>query len=132
MPSQLAPGSRVLVTGVTGFIGAHLAEQLLKSGYIVKGTSRGGAKANHLRNYFSQYRTKFEIVEIADMQKDGAYDEAVKGKCNFSTLPIAIRCGCHLSPGYRHKFRCPRSLQGFHQSCCCSQVKGFLPCARVV
>lgn len=34
----IAPGSLTLVTGVNGFIGSHIADQLLSLGYRVRGT----------------------------------------------------------------------------------------------
>ena len=41
----LKPGSSVLVTSVNGFIGSHVADQLLARGYHVRGTVRDVAKA---------------------------------------------------------------------------------------
>src|SRR4051794_2808576 len=54
---------RVLITGVTGFIGSHLANFCLKEGHIVLGTARAPStrgeqrlsKALAHRNFFIQY-----------------------------------------------------------------------------
>lgn len=37
--------SKVLVTGVSGFVGQHCALELLKQGYLVKGSVRNPAKS---------------------------------------------------------------------------------------
>lgn len=59
----------VLVTGATGFIAAHLVEQLLDAGYTVRGTARQAPPAG---------RTGLEYV-VADLTRPGAFDEAVNG-----------------------------------------------------
>ncbi|KAG2181508.1 hypothetical protein INT44_008323 [Umbelopsis vinacea] len=78
--SSLKPGSRVLVTGVTGYIGTHVADQLLKAGYVVIGTSRTASKAETVKKYFdATYGPgKFEIFEAGDLQQPGVFDDAVK------------------------------------------------------
>ncbi|ORX56791.1 NAD(P)-binding protein [Hesseltinella vesiculosa] len=81
LTSVLEPGSRVLVTGVTGYIGAHVAHQFLKAGYVVIGTTRKVANAETLKNQFeSEFgQGKFEIAEVADIETEGVFDELVKG-----------------------------------------------------
>jgi len=72
--------SLILVTGVTGYIAAHVAEQLLQKGYSVRGTVRTASKAEYLKKRFEQYgQDKFSYVIVEDLIKDGAFDEAVKG-----------------------------------------------------
>jgi len=69
----------VLVTGVTGYVGANVADQFLQAGYTVVGTSRKAAKAKAIKEYFSKYGAgKFEIFEAGDLEKEGVFDEAVK------------------------------------------------------
>lgn len=77
----VSKGSLILVTGVTGFIASHAAEQLLEAGYKVRGTARDpkSDKAEHLIKRFQSYGDKFEVVEASDLVKDGVFDEAVKG-----------------------------------------------------
>ena len=79
--STIAKGSIVLVTGANGFIGAHVADQVLQAGYTVRGTVRSKEKANWLYERFdANYgKGKFEAVEVPDMVAEGAFDEAVKG-----------------------------------------------------
>jgi dihydroflavonol-4-reductase len=45
---------RVLLTGVTGYIGQHCAAELLKQGYEVVGTVRSRAKAEATRAALSK------------------------------------------------------------------------------
>ncbi|KAH8549332.1 putative cinnamoyl-CoA reductase [Umbelopsis sp. PMI_123] len=79
MVSSIPSGARVLVTGVTGYIGTHVADQFLKAGYTVVGTSRTAAKAQKVKNYFDEkYAGKFEVYETGDLAKDGVFDNAVK------------------------------------------------------
>ena len=40
----------ICVTGATGFIAAHIVQQLLEKGYKVHGTVRDVNKAVHLKN----------------------------------------------------------------------------------
>jgi len=73
--------SLILVTGINGFIGSHVADQLLEAGYRVRGTTPTIAKA---QNLCALWEKKFgmgrvEITTVPDMSKDGAFDEAVKG-----------------------------------------------------
>ncbi|KDQ29970.1 hypothetical protein PLEOSDRAFT_24631 [Pleurotus ostreatus PC15] len=78
MPT-IAPGSKVLVTGATGFVGAWVARNLLEKGYSVRAAVRSASKVKYLTDYFKSYGDRFETVIVGDMSKDGAFDEAVKG-----------------------------------------------------
>ncbi|KAK4040443.1 hypothetical protein C8A01DRAFT_15692 [Parachaetomium inaequale] len=77
----LLPGSRVLVTGVSGFLGSHIADQLLAGGYLVTGTTRDASKAAWVQRLFdSKYgERKFEIVEVPDIGFAGAFDKLLDG-----------------------------------------------------
>lgn len=76
----ISPGSWVLVTGVNGFIASHVADQLLAAGYKVRGSVRNADKAKWMYDVFSPYgKGNFELVEIADLTVEGAFDEAVNG-----------------------------------------------------
>lgn len=78
MPA-VAPPSKVLVTGANGFIAIWVVRRLLEKGYAVRGTVRSESKAAHLRQLFSSYGDKHEVVIVEDITKEGAFDEAVKG-----------------------------------------------------
>lgn len=69
---RVAPGTRVLVTGATGFIGGRLVERLLEQGAEVRCVVRGLASAVRLA------RLPVEIVK-ADLADAKAMDAAVKG-----------------------------------------------------
>ncbi len=74
-------GSWVLVTGVNGFVGTHVAKQFLERGYKVRGTVRDVAAAPWLVNdLFKSYAQSgdFEVV-AADLAADHAFDAAIKG-----------------------------------------------------
>ncbi len=74
---------KVLVTGITGYIGQHCAAELLRQGYEVVGTIRSRVKAQS---------TKEGIVKVApvehlnfveaDLLSDNGWDEAMKG-CTY-------------------------------------------------
>lgn len=81
MASTLPLGSTVLVTGITGYIGSHVADQLLQAGFKVRGTVRNVEKAaGLLRNWESKFGAgQVDLVVVQDISKPGAFDEAVKG-----------------------------------------------------
>ena len=99
--TTIKKGDVVLVTGVSGYIGSHVAEELIAAGYKVRGTSRTSAKAQWLVDYLSKKfgADKIEIAEVPDMIKADAYDTAVMGVSgvvhlasilNFSTDPKEV------------------------------------------
>jgi NADP-dependent 3-hydroxy acid dehydrogenase YdfG len=86
MPSvAIHPGATIFVTGVNGLVGSHVADQLLKKGYNVRGAVRDVEKCKWLSEYFEgQYKNaKFELVAVPDMTVEGCYDEVVKGMPYF-------------------------------------------------
>ena len=80
-PPAIPPGSTVLVTGANGYIGSHIADQLIQAGYLVRGTSRDTTKTAWMTEMFDQKygKGKFEAVVVKDMAESGAFDEACKG-----------------------------------------------------
>ena len=82
MELAIPKDSVVLVTGVNGYIGSNVADQLMEAGYRVRGTTRDFSKAQGLIGFWERKfgRDRFDIVTVADMAHDGAFDEAVKGK----------------------------------------------------
>jgi len=77
MPA-INPGSKVLVSGANGYIAIWVVRILLERGYAVRGTVRSESKAGYLREMFSSYGDKHEVVIVEDITKAGAFDEAVK------------------------------------------------------
>ncbi|KAF2099358.1 NAD(P)-binding protein [Rhizodiscina lignyota] len=71
VPNPVLPkGSWILVTGVSGYIGSHVADQLLAAGYKVRGITRNAEKSKFL----------FDLIcAVADMAVEGVFDGPVKG-----------------------------------------------------
>ncbi|KAH9475832.1 Putative uncharacterized oxidoreductase [Psilocybe cubensis] len=65
----------ILVTGISGFIGGHVAEELLKHGFRVRGTVRG-AKYHTFVNTVK--RPDLEFVEVDDVVT-GDFTKALEG-----------------------------------------------------
>lgn len=79
--STLAPGAAILLTGVNGFIGSHVADQLLRAGYSVRGVARNPAAASWMTDYLDKKygEGKFQVLGITDFTAPGAFDSALKG-----------------------------------------------------
>jgi len=70
----------VLVTGVSGFIAAHVTERLLAKGYAVRGTVRNKVKGQKIVDKLSENgsdTSKLELFE-ADLGSDVGWKEAVQ------------------------------------------------------
>jgi nucleoside-diphosphate-sugar epimerase len=107
----IAKGSTVLVTGVNGFIASNIADQFLRLGYKVRGTTRDPKKNDWVRSLFeSKYGLgKFEFAVVQNMESEGAYDEAVKGKFPYTSasdivayifLPKGVSAVVHTATNY--------------------------------
>lgn len=73
--------SIVLVTGINGYLGSHVADQLLQAGFRVRGTTRALSKASPLKKLWNDKYgpDKVDLVVIEDMAIPGAFDEAIQG-----------------------------------------------------
>ncbi|GAA5840560.1 hypothetical protein JCM11251_007615 [Rhodosporidiobolus azoricus] len=80
MPA-VSTDSFVLLTGASGFLAAHIAQQLLQRGFRVRGTVRSAAKGEYLDNLFRKegIADKWEWVIVEDVEEEGAFNEAIKG-----------------------------------------------------
>ena len=86
---------RVLITGISGFIGKHVALRLLTDGYQVRGTVRSLARADEVRQTLALHGAdlaRLSFVE-ADLESDSGWEEAASG-CRYvqhiaSPVPIA-------------------------------------------
>ncbi|KAF1983686.1 NAD(P)-binding protein [Aulographum hederae CBS 113979] len=79
--------TRVLLTGGSGFIAAHVLETLLKRGHSVVTTVRSQAKADKIKEAHpeaSSSNLSFAIVE--DIAQPGAFDEAIKSDPPFEAV----------------------------------------------
>ncbi|RSL67566.1 hypothetical protein CEP53_002970 [Fusarium sp. AF-6] len=81
----VALGSWVVVTGVSGLVGSHVADQVLQAGYKVCGTTRSRGKNSWTEEHFqTKYSSQnFELVEVLDMAVKGAFDKVVAGASEF-------------------------------------------------
>jgi dihydroflavonol-4-reductase len=75
---------KVLVTGITGFVGQHCAAELLKKGYAVKGSVRSLSKTDEILNGIKKEvdpKSNLEFCEL-NLMKDEGWDNAMEG-CDF-------------------------------------------------
>ena len=76
---------KVVITGITGFLGSHVCNVFLKDGgFGVRGTIRdkkNEAKLAPLKKAFGDNFSQLELVE-ADLLKPESLDEAIKG-CEY-------------------------------------------------
>ena len=75
---------KVLVTGVSGYIGQHCAAELLKKGYSVRGSLRSLSKADEVTKGIKKVIDPKENLEYCelDLLKDDGWDKAMVG-CDF-------------------------------------------------
>lgn len=84
-PSPNPASTTVLVTGGTGFVGAHLILKLLAVGYMVRTTVRNVSRAQEVRKWLTDAGAKSTdrlSFHAADLGKDDGWKEAVSG-CSF-------------------------------------------------
>lgn len=74
----------VLLTGVSGYIGLHCAQQLLSAGYSVRGSVRNEAKASSVRETLSAAKVDTQNLSIVtlDLMSDTGWDAATSG-CDY-------------------------------------------------
>ena len=85
---------RVLVTGITGYIGSHVAAKLIEKGYQVRGTVRNKAKGRRVLDAMAMMGIDVSNVELveAELGSDEGWSDAVQD-CRFiqhiaSPLPL--------------------------------------------
>lgn len=86
---------RVLLTGVSGFLGGHVALALLKAGYIVRGSVRNIAKADGVRKTLGAAGADLSGLEFVtlDLLDESGWSEAAQG-CRFlahTASPFVLR-----------------------------------------
>jgi len=74
---------RVLLTGITGYIGQHCGAELLRQGYEVVGTVRSRSKAEATRAAIAAVAPVDDLsFAEADLLADAGWDEAMQG-CDY-------------------------------------------------
>ncbi len=79
-----AQSDRVLLTGISGFLGGHVALELLKHGYSVRGSVRNLARADQVRSTLVAHGAdpaRLEFVAL-DLLSDTGWESAVTG-CRY-------------------------------------------------
>ncbi|KAF2763980.1 NAD(P)-binding protein [Teratosphaeria nubilosa] len=70
--------TRLLLTGGSGFIAAHVLDYLLERGHSVVTTVRSQEKANKIaENHKSYGKDKLDFAIVEDIAKEGAFDKAI-------------------------------------------------------
>lgn len=75
---------KVLVTGISGFVGQHCAAELLKKGYAVRGSVRNLSKTDEVVNGIKKEidpKGNLEFCEL-DLMKDEGWEKAMDG-CDY-------------------------------------------------
>ena len=72
---------RVLLTGISGFLGGHVALTLLNAGYTVRGSVRNLSKADKVRQTLKTAGADTERLEFValDLLSDAGWREAMEG-----------------------------------------------------
>ena len=75
---------KVLVTGISGYIGNHCAVELLKNGYSVRGSLRDLSKSEETIKAIKKEITPNDNLDFCklDLLKDDGWDKAMKG-CQY-------------------------------------------------
>lgn len=79
--------TRVLLTGGSGFIAAHVLDILLQHGHSVVTTVRSQEKANKIKEAHPDAgKDKLDFSIVEDIAKEGAFDKAVVSDPPFETV----------------------------------------------
>lgn len=70
--------TKILLTGGSGFIAAHILEQLLQQGHSVVTTVRSEDKAQKIREAYKDAGERLDIAIVPDIAREDAFDEVVK------------------------------------------------------
>lgn len=75
---------RVLITGISGFLGGHVALAALRQGYVVRGSLRDLARADHVRTALRVAGADVTRLEfcVLNLLEDDGWAEAASG-CQF-------------------------------------------------
>ncbi|KAK8243935.1 hypothetical protein HDK90DRAFT_546391 [Phyllosticta capitalensis] len=68
----------ILVTGASGFVGAHVINNLFSKGYNARAVVRSEDSAERVRKAHSDHSSKLSTVVVQHITVAGAFDDAVK------------------------------------------------------
>jgi nucleoside-diphosphate-sugar epimerase len=90
-----SPSDHVLLTGISGFLGGHIALQLLNAGYTVRGSVRNPDKADKVRATLARHGADVSRLEFValDLLADAGWREAMAG-CRYlqhTASPFVIK-----------------------------------------
>jgi len=78
---------RVLLSGGSGFIAAHVIDNLLERGHSVVTTVRSQEKANKIKEAHPKYgKDKLDFAIVEDVAQEGAFDKAVVSDPPFDAV----------------------------------------------
>jgi nucleoside-diphosphate-sugar epimerase len=78
---------RVLLSGGSGFIAAHVLDELLNRGHSVVTTVRSQDKANKIKEAHLKYgKDKLDFAIVEDIAQEGAFDKAVISEPPFEAV----------------------------------------------
>ncbi|KIJ53956.1 hypothetical protein M422DRAFT_241216 [Sphaerobolus stellatus SS14] len=110
---------KVLVTGASGFLATWVVKENISRGYFVRGTVRNTAKGEYLKKLFGD---NFEYVIVEDIEKDTAFDEAIK----------EVDAVIHTASPFRFDIKDPQELIGPAVNGTTSVLKSILKYGRSV
>lgn len=78
---------RVLLSGGSGFIAAHVLDDLLERGHSVVTTVRSQEKADKIKAAHSKYgKDKLDFALVEDVAQEGAFDKAIVSDPPFEAV----------------------------------------------
>lgn len=93
-------GSLVFITGVSGYVGSHVADQFLSYGYRVIGTTRNPEKSAWLTEYLTtKYGPgKFDLVKLVDYTTPDALHALIENRDVAAVIHTATVTGKNSNP----------------------------------
>jgi len=78
--SPPAPADQtILITGISGFVAAHIAHVFLEAGYKVRGTVRSDKSLDSIKKAHAKYGDQLSFAIVPDITTPNAFDEAADG-----------------------------------------------------